>query len=352
MNTSIEADVVDSVLTADMIKHAIIKDLYSWGLNPNSPGFSSEERSFYERAIETAIGAFEWNIDTIDDSIPVTIDLPVDIHEAMKVVLRGEIECEGKTFYIIHDKIQDIDPNLFSAPFWVKEDSTGGLKQVFKARQFQHISKALLKPLDRFSRTAMTRKEYFQFLFFRENPLRSVGHFYEAIVAHHVVHNNTCCKSCGHVSTLKLAGGFSNPWSDLICVKCQSTYEIKSKKTSAQIEQAIFSKHGINGGSFPHFCDLKKKHEDKPEAKQFLMLVSRRPEYAPGSWDKYTKVHVAEIDRVLPTMNTKSFANPIKIKLRSSIYVKKETYQRNWLRIPECKFDQEKICREVFDEYF
>lgn len=76
----------------------------------------------------------------------------------------------------------------------------------------------------------------------------------EALVAHHVVYSASCyhCKQRGG---LRRKGGrdTDSSWTDLLCWKCKSTYEIKSKKDAEALEK-VFHRNELPGGSFRLSC--------------------------------------------------------------------------------------------------
>ena len=339
------------------IEQAIAEDLFAWGLDPNSPSCSSQKRKFFHRAVQTAIEAFECKGETTTTEAqnPVPQEFPIKIIDAMKHVLRDLLDSDQEVYDEVNDKISTIDERLFYPPFWVNKDYDDSLKIQLK-RTYDKVSAILLDPFVRFTNSVVTKQEYFQLRFFEDDERARAGHLFEALVARHAILDiSVCCKSCGCSSSFRWMGGFLSPWRDLVCTSCQSTYEIKSKQSSSKIEQEVMKQNRINGGSFPHFYDLKRETKDKLEAKQYLVLVSRDYEECShgNALAKYWRVHVAKIHRVLPAIKPKSFADVEgKIKLKSFIQVKKETYEEDWFRIPYVEFDQEQIYREVFEEYF
>jgi hypothetical protein len=150
-------------------------------------------------------------------------------------------------------------------------------------------------------------------------------------------------------------GGYATSWSDIVCIKCDSSYEIKSKASTEKIEKAI-RYNNIQGGSFKRFHRLRREEEGNEDAKHYLVLVSRAPSEIicasvacpRTSW----QVDLAEIDTVLPALRDASFTRPAGgVELKSSIKIKEGT-RKVWFRIPFVEIDQRGIAREVFDEYY
>eukprot|EP00979_Chaetoceros_neogracilis_P015351 scaffold5740_cov165-Chaetoceros_neogracile.AAC.1 len=150
-------------------------------------------------------------------------------------------------------------------------------------------------------------------------------------------------------------GGYATSWKDIVCIKCDSSYEIKSKASTEKIEKAI-KYNNIQGGSFKRFHRLRREKEGNKDAKHYLVLVSRAPTeiicasatYPRTAW----QVDLAEIDTVLPALRDVSFTRPAgDIVMKASIKVKEGT-RKVWFRIPFVEIDQRGIAREVFDEYY
>ena len=337
------------------VEQAIEKNLLEWGLDPNSRHCPPQDREFFECAIRAAINSFDWKGPIkIDDSVPQV--LSVDKRDAIKHVLHNEIDNPKETYYVVDDKVSEIrKQHLAFPPFWVNREMDGSLKTPVLKQQFKNVQH-LLNPFDRFTCTTRSKQEYFERHFFDKDQEQALaGHVYEAMVASHAIHDESVrCKSCGCSSSLRWMGGYAAPWKDLVCTSCKSTYEIKSKQSNIKIKREI-ERNSIGGGSFSVFYDLKREVQDHTEAKHYLVLVGRDSEYEmkKGSLKKYWHVHAGEIHRVLPIIGKKSFARPTgDIKLKSSIQVKKETFQMDWFRIPYIKFDQKEIAEEVFRAYF
>lgn len=175
----------------------------------------------------------------------------------------------------------------------------------------------------------------------------------EALVAHHVIYNQSCFH-CKRLGGLRWHGGRDNDssWTDLLCCKCNSTYEVKSKKDQATVDKTFrkFSRFGqlLPGGSFRKF---HTNHLGSAHGKRFVLLVSRVPDR-----DKQFKVFVSEIVSVDPSLDGKSFATyTAKRSLFLGSKVTMKQVNRLWCSFncpPNLAFKAKAWAIEVYEEKF
>jgi hypothetical protein len=347
----------------DQVEQAIAENLYEWGIDPNAATCSEREITFFHCAIRTAIKTSVADSSFIDITIedgqqPLPRHLPTDMKEAVRYVLSEEIKNPLETYRRIHDTIStEYGQNLGFAPYIAITQRGQDCLQKKLKKEYIRINQSKLNPFKRFSSIEMGKKEYYErFFFTTEESIRLAGLVFEAITASYAIHNlNTCCASCNCSESLRWMGGYGTSWKDIVCIKCDSSYEIKSKASNEKIEKVI-RYNNIQGGSFKRFHRLRREKEGIEDAKHYLVLVSRAPSEIicasvacpRTAW----QVDLAEIDTVLPALRDVSFTRPAgDVVLKSSIKIKEGT-RKLWFRIPFVEIDQRGIAREVFDEYY
>ena len=123
---------------------------------------------------------------------------------------------------------------------------------------------------DRFKLEKLSKYRWLKTILQNEN---NVGNEYEVAVAHHCEHNNIKCRFCNKPN-LRLAGGSSYPWIDIICDECGTPYEVKLRKKEI-INKILYDDYKIFAGSYRHFNKIKKNmNEEKKGKKHYIILVS------------------------------------------------------------------------------
>ena len=93
---------------------------------------------------------------------------------------------------------------------------------------------------------------------------------------------------------------------DLICIRCHSTYEIKSKNCQSKIEQVV--RRGVATGSFENYCKMRNCR--RSGEKMYVVVVGRRPELDrehTQSVKRHHPVFIAEIEDVSPRCCVETF---------------------------------------------
>jgi hypothetical protein len=172
------------------------------------------------------------------------------------------------------------------------------------------------------------------------------GYAFEAIVASHAVHSESCFR-CKRRNSIYWSGGSGTSWRDIYCQSCKSCFEIKSKKDKESIDR-IYQYKRLYGGSFKGWC--KENFFDRDEGSDFIVLVSRKPSFFKDKW--FWIVEVAEIERIEPRATQSSFisAHEERIPIKTEVSIKNP---HPWFQIPiGTKPNLQEIFQQSFEEVF
>ena len=213
-----------------------------------------------------------------------------------------------------------------------------------RRREFQKFSSLELDPLNRFTEEMHFAKEYFCYIWSDTSSL--AGTVYEALVACHLVHSESCYY-CNCRKTLRWNGGrdLTSSWADMVCLYCKTTYEIKSIASADAVEKrAHFNQW--RGGSFRTF------YMHPPLAKRYLVAIIRQESFHKNTNSMAHQVSIAEIDHVLPRLCYESFLpGSQNIRIASDIVTKRSTL-KVWCHIKSHRAPFQQIARDVFDQTF
>lgn len=196
-------------------------------------------------------------------------------------------------------------------PYYTRTDRYSGEKKPILTKRFNELlfgmgssCRRFLDPLLRFTASSS---------YFPDDPARHAylltvgeenwlqGTACEAVVALEAIWKRPCY-DCHARDSMEWCGGGNASFRDLYCRKCGSCYEIKSKKSQAQIDK-IFKYGGtLRGGSFKKWCGDTDKNRSGSD---YVVIVSRcRSTYQNKSgWT----VEIAEIRVVTPKLDASSF---------------------------------------------
>ena len=315
-------------------KNAIFCSLREWGAQPSN----NEQHAKFSRKITSQAIA---NLRT--QYIPVDLNdipkIPKDRDEAIKMLfvldLQEYQDDEGFKLRSIfeEDALENIltkadnhQSIIFIAPYFQVQNSNCGLK-FLKKRAFLRFRESDLEPFQRFSesREGLSKAQLAYKNGSDEGWMN--GYAFEAIVASHAVHFESCFQ-CKLRNTIHWCGGTTSSWRDLYCRSCQSCFEIKSKKDKETIDR-ICQNGKLQGGSFLRWCE--EDFSDREEGSDFIVFVSRMPSFVKSNW--VWVVEVAEIEGVSPQVTQRSFARACKdfIPLQTVVALKN---RRPWFQIP------------------
>ena len=327
------------------MRDEIVKNLGEWGVRRSE---SSEHAKFYDQAIQTAIAhsrpTEQKNVELFERMKEFRTKpnaMPRDPVDAIIHVLAKELEGvdEGHLFYDTEDNL-----DLNFQPFYLWTNKAN--KVLFKrCKGFERFKLEQLDPFKRFTETAFKAPEYFYSGW--SNKSRLAGTVFEALVACHVIYSEACY-NCKFRNVLRWNGGrdLVSSWADLVCIQCQSTFEVKSQGSADSIEKRL-RYNNLSGGSFSTF------YHYAPLGKRFVVVVNRQESYNKDTTSMTHRVSVAEITAVLPRLNDHSFVGRKKnhIRLKSSIETKASA-MKVWCHVDACNADFSELALQVFDSHF
>ena len=281
--------------------------------------------------------------------------------EAVEHVLENEIKNAEEKYYEVIDKLEnDYQGQKFRKPYHAPYyfDTRYGKFQLHD--NYKRFSKSSNCSTNQFNGPnryngfkEVTKEEYFRDMYNQEGMWTIKGYVFEAAVGSHVENENVECLNCRE-SALKWCGGSDAPWMDLVCTKCHSTYEIKSKKGDSTGINEEKTKNGcFQGGSFHKFLMIRTQVKTTyKKSKQYLVLVGRNDndqstKYSScGRGQGYTKrarphdVLWSEISHVTPMLSKQIFANVPGAKLKSHIWLTNNGNLNKWFNLPHVSFHE------------
>ena len=123
------------------------------------------------------------------------------------------------------------------------------LKSKFQGMPSQHLD-----PLNRFHFEEMSIADHFfsKWLVDSGNNLEIGEKLMKAYLTCHVLRNEACFH-CNSKKSLRWNGNFRASWKDLVCLKCNVMYTVKTKASQKDVETAFRS------NSFGHQMKIKNK---------------------------------------------------------------------------------------------
>ena len=242
-------------------------------------------------------------------------------------------------FYECEDKL---NVDAFWPPYYKKNN------RYLKDAAFQRFTSSQLDPLKRFRfRQKKAEEEFFDRWFVDDNEDPALlGTFFEAALTCHALQNEACfhCKfrHC-------LRWNAAEPWQDLVCINCQSIFEVKTKHDMEKVEKC-FKQNTFPTGSFGDYCNIN--NSKLPQQKIFLVILPRTSTVN----RKRQLVHpvsIAEVDSVVPTIVNETFnTNRSTFRVKSTTAVKLNT-RCHWFNLPDIeRIPRSHIVKQVYIERF
>lgn len=251
-------------------------------------------------------------------------------------------------------EIADMDPsqwttpddvlNLYFEPYyrsWNRRSGSYSLR-ICKGFESYESRSHLLDPFRRFSyKDFDAPADYISKRW--DTPDAVGGYILEAMVACHMEHKEACF-DCKAAKSLRWNGGCAanSAWTDMVCVQCKATYEIKSKHNQEKVLDNLIKFDDIRGGSFTAYSMYERGR------KHFLVMVPRLPES-----NGFHPVNIALIDEVLPSLINASFdlRNTDRMRIGSRIKIKQGT-RNTWCVIPAHPVSYFGAVSRAYDEVF
>lgn len=333
---------------------AVRKTLLEWGIQPTRTGLHSHFSR--EISTQTLRHASEMRGQTIVDDDRK--EFPRDREDAIQVVftedLRSFLNTEifdlrsREVLDLLKFKLSPTDEAqgiLQLPPYYVKDNFSGPTSKP----SFLKFAPPMLDPFNRFDLQVIDVSP--AQLAYNHGMKESWqnGYSFEAIVASHAIHHETCFRCCKR-STLRWCGGAQTSWRDLYCISCQSCFEIKSKKDRKAIDR-IFKFDKLHGGSYRGWCE--EDFSSRIQGSDYVVLVNRTPSIHKNGGKICWTVEIAEVGTVLPCLCDRSFVD----MGRDYRTVKTVLTLRNrcmWFQIPvkDQRYDLRMVFQRSFNEVF
>ena len=300
-----------------------------WGVNGNHNQHLEFRKSVYEEAkrmIET--GSTPTNYSKLKN-----LTFPTESTKAVEHVCRSDLreKLPDSHRYLLEDKLASIvDDKGCMMPFF-RVYAKNTVICYKRQPEFKGFSiRNELDPFHRFSFRQVSQAELWYNRWFLSGVDSNAGTIFEARLACYALQSEACFE-CKYRNTLRWNGGVGASWQDLVCIQCESMYEVKTKATMEKIERE-FKYNSIRAGSFSRYCSLRNSL--KQGQKMFLVVLPRLPTFDRSGKKECFPVYIAEIDRVLPRVGRMTFRKP---SLLQSVVSVKLITKRLWFNLPEAK---------------
>lgn len=259
---------------------------------------------------------------------------PKDNDEAVKLVLWTDIneELTPKALVVFTDTLEE-EVKMTSS--FYEPYRRVGTNRYARRNAYMRFSAESLDPFVRFKFEQLTPRELFYRRWFLSTPETSLGHFFEALLACHAIQYEACYR-CKYHKSLRWMGGPGASWQDLVCIVCESMFEIKTKASMEKVEKC-FAYNRTSGGSFRRYCALRNglNENTKKQQTMFLVLVPRLANEGVRS-GRYHPTYISEMDIVFPRLVPRSFDRGSNkeepIELKSLVSVKRKFVK--WFDLP------------------
>ena len=354
------------------VRAAIIRSCQEWGVDVHQGSRNYHHHAaFRERALREAT---KWVTapDKQDDEVQCTdTEIPRDPIEAVAFCFQVEFQdytVGGKDIelrvpnYQTYDALDDHCVTAEqrervhgSAPYYIP---TNGGDEPVLYRDFVKFKKSQLDPFRRFDgpdnyRIQSMPHHAYATAVAEKGWLEETAS--EALVACHAVHK-VVCYHCKRPKSLMWCGGASTSWKDMLCRRCGSCYEIKSKASKEAIEKIYRFGGTLRGGSFRRWCtdEIPKDREGK----DYVVIMSRTRSFLRGG-KRGWYVEIAEISHVVPSLTFQNFKGTTlkqseDLRFRTYIHIKAST-RSPWFTMPALTnkaLDLTSLAKTSFDKVF
>lgn len=326
--------------------------LARWGFILNR---SIRDRSFVKSIKDATADCFARRLLKNWQPINLSVSLPKDLDEAMRLLLKHtikQITKNGAKTTVIKtiDALKEgYDANLAFPPF---NPFRGGYK-MSRAYQKLGVSEEELHPLKRFSYEERSIGGYVFDEFSTEPGEEYPSHYIRALCTYETVHGNTTCVGCEARGSLAFNSSLRTDFCHIVCNGCGSVYTLSSVASSAKV-QNLFDKKAQFRGSYAHYHEVRHyiKTTKAPcgsSRKMFFMFVTRSSQ---DGYDRQLPVYVAEIKGAAPNLNTDSFYED-RIRIKSNVVFEPLLNRRPWFTVTVPRdMDVYALSMEVFNDYF
>ena len=248
----------------------------------------------------------------------VSVDLPNDPTGSIIQVLGQEIDLLGDREYKII--VEDLLPsNMCGSPYkWNFRQECWELRS-----EFTTIDRKMLDPFQRFVTIQRTKEEHFRSIWMCKTDSEYTSSTYRALIGHAVCNGKQACVSCGERTLAWNLSKKDRPnWTKICCSSCQSTYEIKTPKSSVTVQKRLSSGkiHGMQD-----YGDFTLLAKENPNSNHFVVMVGIDKAGPYPVW-------IANTVSVNPELKNRSFILDGDIRIYSCIEIGNA---RRWFYLPE-----------------
>jgi transposase-like protein len=335
----------------NQVRKDLNRSLYEWGVN----GDHKVHSNFREKIIQEGLTMYheEAHYSTFEHFKHTAVAFPTNYEDAIRRVLEDCLDTKVITGFF-DDRCVTREP--YYRWYDKRNSSITGcrLKADYKGWSKKQLDP--MQPLKEYRKPSPA--EFWFHRWIAGDVDAGLGTVYEAILAAHALKNESCFH-CKRLNCLRW-GGSQGAWLDLICTKCHSTFEVKTKASRDKMTEE-FERNSISGGSFRHFW----RHQNairSTDQKMYLVVLPRSLDVG-RSGNQFCPVSCMEIDYVLPCLSSSCFRPPKpppgltreerekydEVYLESRITVKPLT-KKKWFDLP--KRDEVIAWRDIYNEVY
>lgn len=327
--------------------------LSEWGLGQTGHLNRDEHGRLRAKITHAVLAMLNERLDPVycDFGTLINNKFPNTVEQAYEHVLRND-DMGNFPLFICHDSIK-----TSFEPFRRNSHDHREVSHYLRKAHFEKFQLTKLDPLNRFQFERVSKAELFFHRWFVESDDSRQGVFMEAAIACHAIHHEKCYH-CKRPKALRWKGGSADAWQDLVCTKCETIYEVKTKKDMDKVNKA-FESNRIPAGSFRAACRLENSRPSSK--KRYLVLLPRNAFNKMSGNMLVHPVQVEEISKILPAACEYTFNEQrSSIAIRSVVSVQSRAgfINRNstrlWFDLPkaDCSRPLEEIAKKVFLERF
>lgn len=325
------------------VRAEIVNSLNEWGVS----GSRKDQTAFRAKVLREGVAMIQDK-----EKEPVAFDqlkltkFPTDATEAITLAVKSDFEDDHRHLHwVTCDELGDEAP---FPPFYKRErrHAYGSVVTYPKRNQYSKFSNEDLDPFRRFTFRQIGKSEYWFDRWVLSPDAALLGTVFEAMLACHALQFEPCF-NCKHRKSLRWSGGSKTSFQDLVCIKCKSLFEVKTKENMEKVERT-FQCNNLSGGSFSRYSATRNGL--LPGQKMFIVMLPRTFTVTQAGLKVYP-VFAAEIEEVAPSLTCSSF-NPHRkdyFHFKSSVRMKLQT-KKKWFDLPKpsTSIDNYKIYDKAF----
>lgn len=268
------------------------------------PSKNDQHKYFLDRGMELvqvcrtkSLQSQGYSFPPVDPRMP-----PVDPLSSIENLLRKELEdLPTSDFRVMRDKLFEVGAVAFGVPpfFWDKN-----LERHMRRPEFKFFPDDEIDPFNRFLKEPQEMEDAIR------NRWKTINGYdycvFKALVGNRACHHARCANCNASGLRWNFGERESTYWRKMICVECQSVYEIKAKRGNLPQKD---EKKMDGFGSFHYYHAVQDELRGTPGASQFIAVIDKDPRLSAGGREVWP-VFVAKVSHASPQVQPKSFAMP------------------------------------------